>query len=175
MEQWQDKSEESHIKNGHIGTHLDTYCKSPIPLDYFKSRGILIDVSHICEDRQILISDVEKNNIPPHSFVLIHTGRIERFLYGEPKYFADHPQLSHELIDWLLAKEIRFIGLDCSGIRRGDEHRDADIHCEEHGVYVIENLCNLKLIQSPVFTVYTMWLDDPSMTGLKCRVIAEID
>ena len=173
MEQWLDKSEQRHITSGHIGTHLDTYQKTPISLDYFKSTGLLIDVTDICESREIDISDVESADIEENSFVLFRTARIERFPYGSQEYFHNHPQLSERLIEWLLSHNIRFIGIDCSGIRRGDEHRGADIQCEECGTYVIENLCNLYQIKTVKFMVYTMWLDDPAMTGLKCRVIAE--
>lgn len=38
---------------------------------------------------------------------------------------------------------------------------------------MIENLCNLDQIVEKNFTVYTMWLDDEVMTGLKCRVIID--
>ena len=148
MERWLEKSEQRHITSGHIGTHLDAYRKTPIPLDYFKSPGLLIDVSNICEEREITIDDVSGSQIPQGSFVLFRTARIERFEYGSTAYFKDHPQLSHTLIDWLISHKIRFIGIDCSGIRRGEEHRDADIRCEDSGIYVIENLCNLDQIQT---------------------------
>lgn len=167
------KGVQSHVKAGHVGTHLDTYCQTPISLEYFKSVGVLIDVTLICENREIDVDDVAHIKIPQDSFVIFRTGRIERFAYGSREYFLDHPQLSGELIEWLISRKIRFIGIDCSGIRRGEEHKPADIHCEENGVYVIENLCNLDKINSGNLVVYTMWLDDPDMTGLKCRVIAE--
>lgn len=173
MESWLEKDEQRHITSGHIGTHLDTYRKTPISLEYFKSPGVLIDVTDFCEHREIMAEDIAGLQIPPASFVIFRTARIEHVSYGSTEYFKDHPQLSKELIDVLLSLNIRFIGIDCSGIRRGDEHRNADILCEENGVYVIENLCNLNQLNSAEFTVYTMWLDDPAMTGLKCRVLAE--
>lgn len=173
MDCWLEQSEQRHIATGHMGTHLDTYCKTPIPLEYFKSTGVLIDVSGICESREITVDDMAGYEVLQDSFVLFRTARTERFAYGSAEYFKDHPQLSHDLIDWLIGCKVRFVGIDCSGIRRGDEHRGADIRCEEHSVYVIENLCNLNRLQPANFTVYTMWLDDPEMTGLKCRVIAE--
>ena len=47
--QWAKSQDNPHIAMGHIGTHLDTYEKSVIPLEYFKSPGILFDVRGIPE------------------------------------------------------------------------------------------------------------------------------
>ena len=42
-------------------------------------------------------------------------------------------------------------------------------------VFDIRGSAEAALSQIPVqrFVLYTMWLDDPQMTGLRCRVIAE--
>lgn len=173
IEAWLKTKENKYIASGHIGTHLDTYLKSSIPLEYFKCKGVLIDVSEVSSERDVEIKDVEHVDIPNNSFVLFRTAQIEKYSYGSKEYFNNHPQLSHDLIDYLINKNISFIGIDCPGIRRGEEHGPADMLCEENGVYVIENLCDLNKITSSNFTVYTMWLDDSIATGLKCRVIVE--
>ncbi|WP_315167868.1 cyclase family protein [Metaclostridioides mangenotii] len=170
---WIETQENKLRAAGHVGTHLDTYCKSDIPIEYFKSSGVLIDVSEICCDREVEPKDLEGTNILENSFVVFRTSHIDKFEYGTKDYFNNHPQLSHKLIDFLLDKKINFIGIDCSGIRRGQEHQPADRLCESKGVYVIENLSNLQKIGSDPFTVYTMWLDDSDLTGLRCRVIVE--
>lgn len=169
---WAKAQDNPHVAMGHVGTHLDTYQKSQLPLDYFRSEGVLFDVRNIAEvtPEQIRIDQIKEGD-----FVLFRTGRMETCGYGTPDYFADHPQLSHALIARLLEKKIRFIGVDCPGIRQHGEHEPADRLCEQHGVYVIENLRNLDAISQPRFTVYTMWLDDEVMTGLRCRVIADCD
>lgn len=173
MEQWLSTQENRHIATGHIGTHLDTYNKSEIPLEYVESMGVLLDVSEISEKREICIEDVAGVTIPQNSFVLIRTARSEKETYGTPAYFSNHPQLSPELIEYLLEKKIRFIGIDCSGIRQGAEHEKADRLCESRGVYVIENLTNLdKLIDTIQLKVYALWFDDAAATGLRCRIIA---
>lgn len=124
---------------------------------------------------EIHLSDIDLNAIEAGDFVLFRTGQIERYAYGDPAYFENHPQLSHDLIDALLARHIRFIGIDCAGIRQHAEHEPADRFCEQHGVYIIENLTNLSQISAPRFDIYTMWLGDPNMTGLRCRVIADCE
>ena len=165
------KKENAFVATGHIGTHLDTYEKTAIPLDYFRSRGVIFDVRGIAE---VAVEDVDLSLVEEKDFVLFYTGRIEECAYGTKEYGKDHPQLSHALIDALIAKKIRFIGVDCQGIRRHEEHTPADILCEKSGIYVIENLMNLNALLKKEFTVYAMWQDDPEMTGLRCRVIAEI-
>ncbi len=175
MEQWLSTQENRHIATGHVGTHLDIYNKSAIPLEYFKSRGVILDVSGISEKREIGMEDVAGINIPQNSFVLIRTTRSEKEAYGTPDYFSNHPQLSNDLIEYLLSIKIRFIGIDCSGIRRGDEHEKADRLCESKGVYVIENLSNLdRLADAISFKIYTLWFNDEIATGLPCRIIADI-
>ena len=168
--QWAKSQDNPHVAMGHIGTHLDTYEKSAIPLEYFKSSGILFDVRGIPE---VTEGDVDITLIQPGVFVLFRTGRIEEHPYGEPMYFENHPQLSRGLVEALVEKGIRFIGIDCPGIRQHSEHEVADRFCEQHGIYIIENLKNLEQIHSQRFTVHTMWLEDEVMTGLRCRVIAE--
>ena len=172
---WAKQQDNVHVAMGHIGTHLDTYEKTNIPITYCKSRGILFDVR---EKAEIGLQDIEINQIQQGDFVLFRTGRTEKFIYGEQAYFANHPQLSWELISYLLKKEIHFIGVDCAGIRQNAEHEKADRMCEQSGVYVIENICGLEKLQmyaQKEFMVYTMWLDDAKMTGLRCRVIGEVN
>lgn len=167
---WAKSQENPYIAMGHIGTHLDTYEKSKIPLHYFKSEGVLFDVRDFSE---VTPENVDLDRVQEGSFVIFRTGRMENHPYGEPAYFENHPQLSHKLIQKLTEKKIHFIGIDCPGIRQNSEHEPADRLCEQNGIYVIENLTNLPSILSSRFTVYTMWLEDEVMTGLRCRVIAD--
>lgn len=168
---WAKSQNHPRIAMGHVGTHLDTYEKRPIPLTYFKSRGVLFDVRGISEVKSV---DIDLAVVRKADFVLFRTGQIERIAYGDSAYFSDAPQLSHELIEALLDKGIHFIGVDCAGIRHHEEHERADRACEKAGVYVIENLCNLEQVGSGNFVVYAMWLEEEALTGLPCRVIAEL-
>ena len=170
--QWAKSQDNQHVAMGHVGTHLDTYEKSEIPLEYFKSQGIIFDVRGINE---VNVCDVDLSLVSADSFVLFRTGQIEFHNYGDKEYFSNHPHLSNELISKLLEKKIRFIGVDCAGIRQHNEHEAADRLCEKNGVYVIENLKGLANLTTSPFTVYTMWLDDSQMTGLRCRVLVDAE
>ena len=168
--QWAKSQDNQHIAMGHVGTHLDTYEKSEIPLEYFACNGIMFDVRAVDE---VQLEDISFDDVTENSFVIFRTGQMEQHSYGDKKYFDHHPQLSKELIYKLIDKKIRFIGVDCPGIRQHEEHEQADRLCEKNGIYVIENLSSLSQIDSNTFKVYTMWIDDNKMTGLKCKVIIE--
>jgi len=90
-------------------------------------------------------------------------------------FIKSHNQLSWELINYLTYKEVSFIGIDCAGIRRGKEHFEADIKCEENNTYIIENLDlrNLTNDNSKKFLIYTIWIDNPLSTGLATRVFVD--
>lgn len=168
--QWAKAQKNPYVAMGHVGTHLDTYEKSNIPLEYFKSEGILFDVRGI---EEVTLQDVSLDEIRTGDFVLFRTGSMEKYGYGAAEYMENHPQLSHELIEKLVEIKIRFIGVDCPGIRQNKEHEAADRFCERNGIYVIENLKSISEVSAKRFMVYTMWLDDEVMTGLRCKVIVE--
>ncbi len=159
---------------GHIGTHFDVMDKT-FPLDDTERSGIVFDVSEV-GNRDIDLADIDIAAVERDMFVAFYTGFIERCGYGEEGYFSTHPQLSYALIDALLDRGISIIGVDCGGIRRGSEHTPVDQHCADRGVFVVENLCNLgELIkQGGRFTAHTYPMNWAGVTGLPCRVTAEV-
>jgi len=158
---------------GHLGTHFDVMDKE-FPLEYTRRQGIAFDVSAV-QEREITAEDIDLKQVEAGMFVAFYSGYIERMEYGTKAYFAGHPQLAHELIDALLGKGVSIIGMDCGGIRRGKEHVPADQCCADRNCFVIENLCNLKLLaEHRWFVVHTYPMNFAGITGLPCRVIAEI-
>ncbi len=159
---------------GHLGTHFDVMDKI-FPLEYTERKGVIFDVSAVT-DRDIDIGDVKMSIVDKDTFVVFYTGYVEKEAYGSKVYFSEHPQLSNELIDALLDKGVSIIGLDFAGVRRGKEHTPKDRYCADRGVFIIENLCNLKTLlkHDGGFTVYTYPLSCEELTGLPCRVVAKI-
>jgi kynurenine formamidase len=162
--------------SGHLGTHFDVMNKD-FPLDYVKRRAVVFDVSRVkvCD---ISIDDVDLTLVEADMFVAFSTGFIERTGYGGKAYFGEHPQLSHEVIDALLDRKVSIIGIDFAGMRRGAEHTPKDQVCADRGVFVVENLCNLSAVlngkKSAFFTANTFPIKYAGMTGLPCRVVAEL-
>lgn len=159
---------------GHLGTHFDVMNKE-FPLNYTKRQGVVFDVSDIT-NRDITSADIDLNAVHKGMFVAFYSSFIEHEPYGTKPYFSTHPQLSDELIDRLLEKDISIIGIDFAGVRRGKEHTPKDQYCANHGVFIIENLCNLKSIldKGGLFTAHTYPMNYAEMSGLPCRVVAEI-
>ena len=159
---------------GHLGTHFDGMDKE-FPLEYNRREGIVFDVSSV-SGREIDVADVDLSLVGKDMFVAFYTGFIHRMEYGTAPYFKEHPQLSQQLIQALLDKKISIIGLDFAGIRRAPEHVPADQRCAEHGVFVVENLWDLEklLAVSSRFVAHTYPLRLLGVTGLPCRVVAEV-
>lgn len=159
---------------GHMGTHFDVMDKE-FPLEYTELDGIVFDVSSI-RNRDIDVSDIDTTKIVPGMFVAFCSGFIEEVGYGTVIYHHEHPQLSDELIDVLLDKGIYLIGIDFAGVRRGREHTPKDQYCADRGVFIIENMCNLKSVlkYGERFHAHTYPLYYEGMSGLPCRVVAEI-
>ncbi len=156
---------------GHLGTHFDVMDKE-FPLAYTRRKGVVFDVSAV-RGRDVEISDIDLSLMEAEMFAAFRTGYIEEVPYGTPQYFKEHPQLSNSLIDALLEKNISIIGVDCAGIRRGKEHVPADQRCADRGVFVIENLWGLKALPK-TFTAHTYPMRFLGITGIPCRVVAEI-
>lgn len=164
------------MADGHLGTHFDVMNKE-FPLRFTKLSGIIFDVSGIV-DNDISLTDTLLSEVRKNDFVMFHTGFISKETYGTKDYFTNHPQLSNELIDALLEKNICIIGIDCAGVRRGSEHTPKDQYCADRGVFIIENLCNLEQLLNGKafirFNVNTFPVNFEGMSGLPCRVVAEI-
>ncbi len=158
---------------GHLGTHFDVMNKS-FPLDYTARKAVVFDVSDV-KDRDIDIADVDTDRIAGDMFVAFYTDYYETVPYGSREYFKNHPQLSFALIDLLLDRGVSVIGVDFAGVRRGAEHTPTDQKCADKNVFVVENLRNLNLLlDAEDVTIYTYPMSLEGVSGLPCRVIAEI-
>ncbi len=161
---------EKKVLVGHLGTHFDVMDKE-FPLEYTRRRGICFDVRGMAE---IDVQDVDMDQVEAGMFVAFYSGFIEKEGYGGQKYFKEHPQLSHPLINALLTKGVSIIGVDFAGVRRGKEHTPTDQKCADNDVFVVENLCNLGCVCGQKFTVHTYPMNYEDMSGLPCRVVAEV-
>lgn len=171
--------DKNYLNFGHVGTHLDSYLHTVIPLDFISNRGILFNVSEI-PHKEIQIDDIDSSLIRENDFVIFRTDEIKKYGYGTTEYFADGMELSHDLIDVMIAKKVRFLAIDASGVRNGMEHTPTDKKCESKGIYIVENLDNLSILSEQLensnqqeFTVHVMWMNYDD-SGLPCRVIAEL-
>lgn len=163
--------------NGHLGTHFDVMDKV-FPLDYTERDGVVFDVENVGQG-EVQVDDVDLSLVKEGMFVAFHSHFVEKEGYGSKAYFHEHPQLSRELIEALVARKVAIIGVDFAGVRRGKEHTPTDQRCADEGIFIIENLCNLATLldgkPSATFLVHTYPMNFLGMTGLPCRVVAEKD
>lgn len=163
---------------GHLGTHFDVMDKD-FPLEYTRRQGVVFDVSGAAKaGRDIGLEDIDIEQAGAGMFVAFYTGFIEQEGYGSRIYFREHPQLSKDLIQMLVRRNVSLIGVDFAGVRRGREHTPMDQYCADRGVFVIENLCNLSALlaasKGGSFTAHTYPMRYAQMSGLPCRVVAEV-
>lgn len=147
------------------------------PLENLERQGVVFDVSGVGE-RDINIEDIDISMIRANMFVAFYTGFIEHGEYGTNEYFTTHPQLSNSLIDNLVERQISIIGIDFAGVRRGREHTPKDQYCANRGIFIVENLCNLKSLLGNgtrrQFIAYTYPINFADMSGFPCWVAREI-
>lgn len=164
--------------NGHVGTHFDVMNKE-FPLDYMELDAVIFDVTKCKAKPEIDLNDIDLNAVKEGMFVAFHTGFIEQEGYATPKYFHNHPQLSFDLIQALLDKHICIIGVDFAGVRNGKEHTPTDQLCADHGVFIVENLCNLSAVlqgkRIVACKIGTYPIKFEGQTGLPCRVVVKVE
>ena len=161
---------------GHLGTHIDVMDKD-FPLENAIRRGSVVDVSFV-RGRDIEIADADWSEVSEGDFVMLHTGFLKETGYGSEEYSGTYPQLSTQLLSFLVDRKVSLVGIDAPGIRRAGERAQTDQNCADRGVFVVENMANLDRLYSAAgharLTVYTFPMNLVATTGLPCRVIAEV-
>lgn len=146
----------------HNGTHLDAEghmipggrMLDAYPLDRFRGRGVLLDVRGGAAD---LASTVDGADIDDDCVVLLWTGLSDAAHQAD--YFTRVPDLPVGLVELLIARGVRMVGVDAGSI-------DAEpfaVHKAllSHGILIAENLVGLSAVrtrarQSPDFTVWAL-------------------
>jgi kynurenine formamidase len=165
-----------HQMEGHVGTHFDVMDKE-FPINSFKTPGRLVDISGI-RAREVEVSDLVPSKIEAGETVIFYTGYMDELGYENRLYWKRSAELSDAAILYLIAKQIRLIAVDAAGAQKPTKHQKVDKLCADNGIFIVENLDNVKALiahRNEPFTVYTAPLRRSGLTGLPCRVIAEVD
>jgi kynurenine formamidase len=162
-------------KLGHLGTHFDVMDKE-FPLESVRRVGRLIDISAL-RDREVELADI-KSPIERDEFVIFKTDYAVEIGYGGPNYNYRSAELSDDVVSHLLERKVSLIGVDAASIQRPAKHRQVDQRCAAENVFIVENLCNLDALAQAAgdrtFVVYCAPLNFRGLTGLPCRVVAEV-
>jgi kynurenine formamidase len=162
------------VEAGHAGTHFDVMDKT-FPLESFRTNGKVVDISHI-RDREVEIADIAHVPVQNGDMLIFHTGWIDELGYDTAHdYVKKSAELADATVAYLVDQGVRLIGVDAAGVQKPKKHAAVDQYCADRGVFIIENLNNVKqlLALSSPFTVYTAPLSRTDLSGLPCRVIAE--
>ncbi|WP_110954805.1 cyclase family protein [Anaerosinus massiliensis] len=163
---------------GHLGTHMDIMLPEiHIDPERFICNGTLVHVENIF-DRQIEPEDFSNAEIHKGDFVIFKTDwftqyyKTDFYLKNHPKDW--HPELSDATLQFLVEKEVNFIGIDAAGVKKVSEHAAADLYCAKHNIFVIENVVNLNKLSEDKFKAYCFPLKLQKSSGLPTRILAEI-
>jgi len=157
----------------HTATHVDlVFAENRIEPERMIGVGKLLDVTQV-SGGEIRLDDVEHQaEIESGDFVFFRTDWSK--LVGTEEYH-NHPELSPEVVQWLVSKRINAVGIDARGLGRGHRHGEYDRLLIRNGIFVIENLANLSAIPKREFKVYCFPLKIENVDAIPARVVVEIN
>ncbi|MCY6485519.1 cyclase family protein [Clostridium aestuarii] len=154
-----------------MGTHIDVMSADVVlENERLISPGIKFDVSHII-DRPVELADLDVSQIKEGHFVFFQTN-WDKYLDDEEKYNI-HPEISMEVIKYLVDKKVNMIGIDTLGLGRSRNHGLIDVFLGKSGIYAIENLTNLDKIPKKDFRVYCLPMKIEGLDAFPARILVE--
>lgn len=155
----------------HTATHVDLVFRDRrIAPERMLGNGKLLNVAGI-EERDVALADVAQQAEPQAGDFVFFRTDWSRFANTEAYY--RHPQLSEEVIRWLISRHVNAVGIDALGLGRDKLHGHFDRVLAQHGILVIENLAHLAAIPSPAFRVYCLPLLIEEIDAIPARVLVE--
>ena len=157
----------------HTATHVDlVFAENRIEPERMIGRGKLIEVTQV-SGGEIRLDDIEQQvEIESGDFVFFRTDWSK--LVGTEEYY-NHPELSTEVVQWLVSKRVNAVGIDALGLGRDRKHGEYDRLLIKNNVFVIENLANLSAIPRKEYKVYCFPLKIENVDAIPARVVVEID
>lgn len=151
---------EGHMVPG--GRMLDAY-----PIGCFRGRGVILDV----RGGQEGVPQLDNTDIDSDCIVLLRTGLSD--VRHDPGYYTAVPRLPDELVELLIARRVKMVGVDAGSI-------DAEpfaLHKAflSAGILVAENLVGLSTVAYRADQSFTVWAL-PLNVGAEAspaRVVAE--
>jgi arylformamidase len=168
----------------HFGTHVDAPCHfipdgpafDEIPLDRLHGPGVVWRIE--TDARGLIDADAlarQRPRLRPDDILLVDTGWAAHL--GSERY-GDHPSFSPAAADWLVAQQVKLLGIDCLtpdlAVPRRPPGFDWPVHHRllSHGVLIAENLTNLASLAGQRIEVFFLALNIRDADGAPARVIA---
>ncbi|MFQ6614577.1 MAG: cyclase family protein [Fidelibacterota bacterium] len=157
----------------HSATHVDLVFRNrKVAPERMIGSGKLFDVTGITK-RQIQPEDIPRRaDVQTGDFVFFRTDWSK--FAGTDRY-SHHPELSREVVQWLVSRKVNAVGIDAQGLGRNRHHGQYDRLLAENDIFVIENLANLAAIPVKAFTVYFFPLSIEEIDAIPARVLVGVE
>ena len=166
----------------HTGTHMDPPAHlyagrttlDKFPITQFVGKAFVVKCSDLKEGQKITMEYINKDREKADAadFLLFNLGWDKR--WGTEAYFGDYPYIDDEVVDYIIGRKKRGVGLDVIGIDPiADEN--LTIHkklFEKNEIVVIENLMDLDKCGDDLFTFCALPLKHVDADGSPIRAIA---
>jgi len=177
----------------HVGTHVDALCHytpradapslEKMPLDWFLTDAICVDVSHVKPKTFITVGDLKRGL--EAGGLTIRKG--DTFLYwqdyyarkDEPNWLHEFAGLDFEAAEWLADQGVVNIGCECASIDNSeampfDANPAFPAHrvCRDRQMINTENLANLESVVGKRFVYIGLPLPLVGGTGCPVRAVA---
>lgn len=168
----------------HFGTHVDAPCHwingapamDRVPLERFYGPGV---IWHIDAGDRGAIGVVELERATPRmqdgDIVLIDTGW---WRHMNTERYEEHPFLTGEACDWLVARGAKLVGVDSSSPDQAAHYRSKDYDFPVHntllsnGVLIAEHLTNLTPLADKRVEIMFLAINIAGCDGAPARPIA---
>ena len=171
----------------HVGTHVDAPAHriangksiDQYSLDRWITKGVVIDVeSDPLESIRLsgLDPTLTRSDIDGANAVILRTG-WEHFIDDE--LYDEHPYFSTELTNWLLEKNVSWVGMDFRSPDKPSVIRDGDFDFPAHrslladDVLIVENMTNLEPVSEQVVDLVALPMPIVGADGAPMRVVAK--
>ncbi|MCU0492961.1 MAG: cyclase family protein [Chloroflexaceae bacterium] len=175
----------------HAGTHVDSISHidprsgapsiEQIPLEWFYTEAICIDLSHLPPRTEYSVADIEAAlaahnlSIKPGDTVLIHSGHYAR-TRDTPAYASEYSGLSREAAEFIYGAGAINIGAEAPSVDvAGTTLYPAHLVCREMQRLNTENLADLSEIVGKRFRYLGLPLPIRNGTGSPIRAVAVLE
>ncbi len=166
-----------------IGLHTGTHMDSPfhffgegktfedIPLEQCVGEAVLIRLPN-----HMAFAPITPEDIQPYQAAIRETGKVVfdtgwyRY-WGDPAFFLDHPAITLEAAELLIAWGAHLIGVDFPSVDRAPY--PAHLTFLGNGAVIVENLTNLDALSSERFHLTALPLNLVGRDGCPVRAIAK--
>lgn len=165
----------------HTGTHMDAPCHllsggaalESFDGSQFIGSAVVIVCSELKEGDRIGMSFIDRNRAEAESadFLLFRTDWDKK--WGTADYFGDFPCITSEVAEFIASSGKKGVGLDVISIDPiGAELVNHKIILSQNTIVIVENLCNLELLGSGLFTFIAAPVKFENADGAPIRALA---